>query len=1430
MVGQAKLSNVEFNSLHDFYNATNGIYWRWHNISLNSQPWNFSIPKVNPCFDSWQGLYCSCSLTVCSVTELVLEHHNLSGYLPESIKNFQQLSILNLHGNQIQGTLPYGIGNLTSLIDLDLSSNNFTGKIPVSIGNLMNLIELNLNYNYLSFFPTSLYNLKNLKILSIAYNNLHNNISNAIGNLINLEVLFLRYNVLYSTLPVAIGNLTNLRIIDFRDSILIGSIPRQLYQCRALTSINLRANRLTGTIHPDVGNLVNVASFDLGYNRLYGSIPPTISGMKNLQALILNNNFFSQTIPSSITQLTLLRDFIIEKNSFTGDASVFSNMTTIENFYLAFNYFNSNFTIYSPDSFNRTVYFGISSNLMTGSIPWGANWGRVFVVYEVDSNYFTGQLPKNYEQLERLYYFVVQDNYLSGTVPLTFMQNSSNTYYISLATNLFTGRLPEFYGNHTGLSQLLLYENQFAGNIPTSYTHLTRLVVLDVSYNRLTGTVPPLVNELQFLEELFTENNQLVGNLQSFLNISSVLRLVNIDISDNQFTGSLPDTLFHYTLALQSFAACRNCLDGSIPSSICSLNNLESLSLDGLTTSNNCKSLIFGDNPYFNGFVASHYISGTIPSCLYEIPSLQLLHISGNSLTGSIPTGLNLSAVLTDLSLSHNALRGTIPEEIQERQWMNLDLSYNKFTGTLSNSFASIPCDGELKLQVNRLSGNIPSTLYSAGINVSTNILNGNIFDCDALKTDLPKNDPNYEKYSCATDNVDYVLYAWIAGMIAIPFFLLLLLRCTIKIFQFSQQRSLYVYDKLKIWRDALIDNNEREHIIRLSLYFQQMRIISFYLTIYSIIILIPTYTILKFYSASYSREYTWSISGILNSGKSAAFVTFVILSLFSSFYFFILMNVLKIIRSDSSSSQSRRESIDLDDPKTMIKKDEIPKSDRIRVYLLVCFLNLIIMGFVDFSYVYIVLNYRITIVTIAALALALFRLFTNNIICWSALPLSYQLLMKIKCKWCCFTSSSSSSKTPKTSERSLLLNQLTPDTYTSSDISFLENLVLFNNIIIPILAIIFILPDCFYNALFAPDNIQSSYSYESCYQYFAVLSVGHSCLTYTETTNYSPPFIYSYQCSSKIVANYVPVYIIMFILAGMIIPFLKISLKLIYNYLQEKKENNNNTKNVIKMIEWFLPNYFQPFQSDIVTALSDVNTTPSIYYKDSIAPNNRTIFIGHHQKKRLFSKLTMTIQINSYFTILMCFGALFPPLVVIASMSIYSITFFEELWIGWMLTETRKLGLGYGWYEEQIERECIGVERSTNLTIWSTLIVSCGLYSYIIFDTMGDTVGWQAALPLTMLLLLFPLLLFIIVKSKEKINREGRSCVNKVIQENENQLKLEVRNNDELSTIEDGSSEGRISRIELVINPIFNQPHPVSSIIGKDIDIDKSKDLLASI
>ncbi len=51
-------------------------------------------------------------------------------------------------------------------------------------------------------------------------------------------------------------------------------------------------------------------------------------------------------------------------------------------------------------------------------------------------------------------------------------------------------------------------------------------------------------------------------------------------------------------------------------------------------------------------------ISNGIPSCLFNMTSLQTLHLSGNGITGSLSEDLVLGPKLNDLSLSYNVLGG----------------------------------------------------------------------------------------------------------------------------------------------------------------------------------------------------------------------------------------------------------------------------------------------------------------------------------------------------------------------------------------------------------------------------------------------------------------------------------------------------------------------------------------------------------------------------------------------------------------------------------------------------------------------------------------------------------------------------------------------------------------------------------------------------
>lgn len=81
-----------------------------------------------------------------------------------------------------------------------------------------------------------------------------------------------------------------------------------------------------------------------------------------------------------------------------------------------------------------------------------------------------------------------------------------------------------------------------------------------------------------------------------------------------------------------------------------------------------------------------------------------------------------------------------------------------------------------------------------------------------------------------------------------------------------------------------------------------------------------------------------------------------------------------------------------------------------------------------------------------------------------------------------------------------------------NSKLIFQICLTVLNNIIIPLIAVAAVSPNCFYYALNTPANVDTSYSYDQCLD----LYLNGSCSLFqsqVKETSYQPPFIYSYRC-----------------------------------------------------------------------------------------------------------------------------------------------------------------------------------------------------------------------------------------------------------------------------------------------------------------------------
>ena len=206
------------------------------------------------------------------------------------------------------------------------------------------------------------------------------------------------------------------------------------------------------------------------------------------------------------------------------------------------------------------------------------------------------------------------------------------------------------------------------------------------------GNIPESLLALPALQYLNLDTNQLSGSLEDFTHplYSGFSQIKEIDLSDNQLTGQIPESLFQLA-NLRFLYLDSNKLMGTIKlSSIWGLTNLNQLDL-----SNNMISLIDTE-----GDTIAPYL-----------PSIEYLNFASCNLT-ELPAALRYLDTITDLDLSNNQIKGAIPSWVWENwkdQLYTLDLSHNMLT-TLekSPSLVHMTTLAFLDLSSNRLEGTIP--------------------------------------------------------------------------------------------------------------------------------------------------------------------------------------------------------------------------------------------------------------------------------------------------------------------------------------------------------------------------------------------------------------------------------------------------------------------------------------------------------------------------------------------------------------------------------------------------------------------------------------------------------------------------------------------------------------------------------------------------
>ena len=1264
----AATSQQEVGALEDLFLSTGGDSWLWRPLAFGNK-WNFSEVSPNPCEDSWQGVGCLNN----HVQSLALHRFNLSGTIPTSISNLTALDSLVLTANRITGTIP-SLTGLTRLTNLDLNNNHLTYTIPEDIGELTKLKSLMLYYNSLSgTIPSTIGNLGMLTMLEFDSNQLTGGIPSSIGSATALKMVYLYSNLLSLPLPPEIGNLREMTDLVIYLNEINGSIPSALCQCSKLELLLLNENRLTGPLPEDLGNLSAVDLLYLYENHLSGTVPDSLQAMSEATVFGFSNNNLWGTLPSEIGNLQKMEILDVSFNALDGPIPNLSN-------------------------FSHLQYFMIHVNQFSGPFPAEIVQLTNLTIIDIMFNHLTGHIPSSFGiELEKLQFLILSNNFLVGEIPESLL-GMPDTVQIEMNGNYFSGRLATRDADEVQESSLF---------------------TLDMSDNFLSGPIPSTFTMFREMQYVLLSKNELSGDLDSVYNATVQRFLRVVDLSDNLFTGSIPE--LYFLGRLEVFSAINNCIRGDLPGSLCNASTLVTLAADGVGAASKCndnrdRASLFSTDPA---------IPNGMPSCVINLPALQTLHLSGNGITGGVPA-LKTSTALNDLALAHNSLSGTLPLSYQAYSWSRLDLSYNDIDGSLDSSQFDFPQNSSLFLLGNLLSGEVPTTLKDTE---DISILEGNIFSCDLRRDSLPEHDEYLSSYSCGSMLANGALVTWATVVCIVAALLLYFRHLSVKDSTAANGVVAYI-SYWSICRRSFMDKAPCSHFQMLLHHLERIcGVVAVFLSL----VLLPCFAVITHFYHTYTNQYAWTPSIVLTRGITPAFAIVIIWWVVVGAYAFYLHHYQSKSNNDESCSvlvlngvaaplSAKKASGDRDPSLSSTRKytNQQGKVISFVVYSLALLVNVTVVGGLNVAYVYFFFNYESLSYTTLRVAQILFAVFK---VLWSSAVVP-NMMGRLR-SWLHLVVHGGLSSALATSN-------------SVRGVKFQVFIVLLNNIALPCAAAAIFSSHCFYDAVVDAPTVDVEYSYTMCAEY--ELNVGQlRCLgTYQkpQSSSYQPQFTYRYQCSSALVMDYVPIFLFMFVIVAFAVPILQlVDCKSASCQALSAQHDNSEARNASSSL---VNRFYRLFAS---------RTAKNLY---AIREHHIRCGSDHSDApvRGLFDSDSFCVGALLHTAVILTFGVCYPLLGICGCIAVFIQVQMTRLDIGRVIVEMKDLRLQSfistelsQSYLDALRVECHLVKEFGRSAQWMIATYALLFHMLFAFDTLGYTASNSiSALILAILIVAAPL------------------------------------------------------------------------------------------
>ncbi|CAN1838500.1 Probable LRR receptor-like serine/threonine-protein kinase At3g47570 [Linum perenne] len=689
---------------------------------------------------------------------LDLSYNMLSGSIPTSLGSCISLESLYLQGNHLQGIIPSSLRELRGIQQLDLSSNNLSGQIPRFLESMNITTLLNLSHNNFDGEVPTQGAFKNSRIISVIGN------SKLCGGIIALQLppcSFTRHTKKTLSLKwkIVISTISSLLFLTFIGSCcFILLIKRRRRQDKSSTDdpklLKLSYQRLfEATDGFSSANQIGVGSFGSVYKGVLSEIGEASINIAvkvfNLQRRGASKSFMAEcealrnirhknlvrivTVCSSVDHegndfKALVYEFLangsledwlhreierISESTTTRSLNFIQRLSVAIDIASAMDYLHNHCgtpivhcdlkpsnVLLDEDMVAHVSDFGLARFLSAAANPSSSTIGIKGTVGYAPPEYGMGNEVST--QGDIYSYGILLLELFTGKRP------TDETFKDGLSLHNIVKRALSKQCTSEVLDPILL--NELLRRLTTHHNYATTsssdearkdleklmssileigvACSSDIPQDRasmsegLSGSISPHVGNLSFLKFLRLYNNSFTGEIPP--EIGRLRRLEQLRLYNNLLDGEIPSNISRCS-ALTVFRVDYNELVGGLPWQLGLLNKLQ----------------------YF--YVISNNLTGSIPLAFGNLSSLLVFDGTYNQLSGRL---LSLTSLSIFLDLSGNRFTGTLPAEVGNLKNLGiLNLSHNMLSGSIPTSLGSCISLESLYLQGNRLQGIIPSSL-----------------------------------------------------------------------------------------------------------------------------------------------------------------------------------------------------------------------------------------------------------------------------------------------------------------------------------------------------------------------------------------------------------------------------------------------------------------------------------------------------------------------------------------------------------------------------------------------------------------------------------------------------------------------------------------------------------------------------------------------